>query len=55
MAQSFFSVAVDYFINNAGSPNGVIDGGLAISLPETNMREWLHFLLLIPNVYLSVR
>ena len=22
--------ALDYFINNAGSPNGVIDGGLAI-------------------------
>ncbi len=29
--------ALDYFINNAGSPNGVIDGGLAILHPVTNM------------------
>lgn len=42
--------ALDYFINNAGSPNGVIDGGLAILHPVTNMQECRHSPLLIPNV-----
>lgn len=43
--------ALDYFINNAGSPNGVIDGGLVILLLATNMQECLPFQVLIPNVY----
>lgn len=46
--------ALDYFIHNAGSPNGVIDGGLAILHQVTNMRLLLHFLQAIPNVFLSV-
>ena len=29
--------ALDYFINNAGSPNGVIDGGIPVSQPVTSM------------------
>ena len=45
--------ALDYFIHNAGSPNGVIDGGLAIFASGNEYAPSSSFPAAIRNVFLS--